>query len=162
MKNLLIIVIIVVAGLWYYNHRNTPPGESRTPALSAAGAPWEQVGVSDFDTRVLGSSLPALVYFDAVEGCDGADVVFSRLRQKWGKQLNVFYIKAESNPEFARTYGVNEDVVFALFKDGRMAKRIDAPTFLRPLLGPNNEVASMEAFYGDFLAALERFANLKP
>jgi hypothetical protein len=152
-RSLFIIVLIIAAGVWYYNSKN--------PSLSTAGAPWEEVSVGDFDSRVLKSPLPALVYFDAAEGCDGADVVFARLRQRWGNQLGVFHFKAESNPQFARTYGVDEHVVFALFRDGRMVKRIEAPTFLKPLLGPNNEVSSLEAFYDDFLAALERFANLR-
>jgi len=42
-----------------------------------------------------------------------------------------------------------------------MVKRIEAPTLLKPLLGPNNEVSSLEGFYDDFLAALEKFANLR-
>lgn len=152
-KGLLVVALIIAAGWWYHDTKNA--------SLGAAGAPWEEVSVADFDSRVLKSALPTLVYFDAVEGCDGADVVFARFRQKWGKQLDVFHFKAESNPEFARTYGVDEHVVFALFQDGRMVRRIDAPTFLRPLLGPNNEVSSFEAFYTDFLAALERFSNLR-
>lgn len=149
----LVIALIVAGGFWYHN--------SKTPSLSTTGTPWEEVSVADFDSRVLKSALPALVYFDAVEGCDGANVVFVRLRQRWGKQLSVFHFKAESNPQFAHTFGVDEQVVFALFQDGRMVKRVDAPTFLRPLLGPNNEVSSFEAFDDDFLAALERFANLR-
>jgi hypothetical protein len=52
-------------------------------------------------------------------------------------------------------------VVFALFRDGRMAKRIDAPTLLKPLMGPDNTVVSFDAFLDDFLAAIERFANLR-
>lgn len=156
-KFLLVIALIVAAGFWYHKSGN----QTGNPSLGAAGAPWEEVGVADFDSRVLQSSLPVLVYFDAVEGCDGADVVFARLRQKWGKQLSVYHFKAESNPHFAGRYGVGEHVVFALFQDGRMVKRIDAPTFLRPLLGPNNEVSSFEAFYDDFLVALERFANMR-
>ena len=103
----------------------------------------------------------ALVYFDAAEGCDGADVVFARLRKQWSKQLNVYYFKAESNPSFARKYGVAEDVVFALFQNGRMVKRVDAPTFLKPLLGPDNQVTSFESFFDDFQIALEQFANLR-
>ena len=152
-RSIFVVALIIAAGAWYYNSRN--------PSLSTAGAPWEEVSVADFDSHVLKSPLPALVYFDAVEGCEGAEVVFVRLRQRWGKQLRVFHFKAESNPQFARTYGVDDHVVFALFQDGGMIKRIEAPTFLEPLLGPNNEVSSFEAFYDDFLAALERFANLR-
>lgn len=155
-KGLWVVALLVVAGLWY-QHSKDPS----TRVAGGPGAPWEEVSIADFDAKVLQSPLPALVYFDAVEGCDGADVVFSRLRRKWGKQLSVFYFRAESNPQFARTYGVEEQVVFALFRDGRMVKRTDAPSFLKPLLGPNNEVSSFEAFYDDFLAALERFASLR-
>ncbi len=153
MKALAFVLIVFAAGFWYYKSGNPLPGVS--------SAPWEHVGVADFDAQVLKSPLPALVYFDAAEGCDGADVVFSRLRKRWGKQLRVLYFKAESNPDFARQYGVGDDVVFALFRDGRMVKRIDAPTLLKPLLGPDNTVASFDAFLDDFLAAIEKFANLR-
>jgi len=71
-RSLFVIALIIGAGVWYYNSKN--------PSLGTAGAPWEEVSVADFDSRVLKSPLPALVYFDAVEGCDGADVVFTRLR----------------------------------------------------------------------------------
>ena len=152
MKSLLaLLAVALAAGVWYLKSDRSGAG---------SGTPWEEVGVAEFDAKVLKSPLPALVYFDAVEGCDGADVVFARLRKRWGKQLAVFHFRAESNPDFARQYGVENDVVFALFRDGRMMKRVDAPTFLKPLLGPNNTVVSFEAFLDDFLAALERFASL--
>lgn len=154
MKKVLVFALITLAaGFWYYKSGRPLPGTSP--------APWEEVSVADFDAQVLQSPLPVLVYFDAVEGCDGADVVFVRLRKQWGKQLRVFHFKAESNPDFARRYGVEENVVFALFRDGRMVKRIDAPTLLKPLMGPDNTVASFDAFLDDFLAAIERFANLR-
>ena len=151
-KILVVLAMVAASGYWYYHSKNS----SQHPS----GPPWEEVSAAQFDSRVLKSSLPALVYFDAVEGCDGADIVFARLRQRWGKQLNVFHFKAESNPDFARNYGVNEEVVFALFQDGKLVKRVEAPVFLKPLLGPDNTVSSMNAFYDDFLAALEKFAKL--
>ena len=154
MKAALVVVLMAVAaGFWYYKSGRPLPG--------ASPAPWEEVSVADFDSQVLQSPLPVLVYFDAVEGCDGADVVFARLRKQWGKQLRVMHFKAESNPDFAKRYGVEESVVFALFRDGRMVKRIDAPTLLKPLLGPDNTVASFDAFLDDFLTAIEKFANLR-
>jgi len=152
-KALVLLMLAGGVGFWYH--------KSGLPLSGDKGVPWQEVGAAEFDTVVLNSPLPALVYFDAVEGCDGADVVFARLRKRWDKQLNVYYFKAESNPSFARKYGVGEEVVFALFQNGRMVKRADAPTFLRPLLGPDNQVASFEAFLEDFQAALERFANLR-
>ena len=152
-KALVLLLLAGVVGFWYYKHGPSVPG--------GKVAPWEEVGTANFEAVVLNSQLPALVYFDAAEGCDGADVVFARVRKQWGKQLNIYYFKAESNPSFARKYGVDEHVVFALFRDGRMVKRVEAPVFLKPLLGPDNTVASFEAFLDDFQAALERFANLR-
>lgn len=151
MKRLLIIAVLIAGGVWYYQN-NSPT----SPTI-----PWDEVSLGDFDSRVLKSPKPALVYFDTAEECRGADVVFARLRYKWKERLVVFHFKAESHPEFARGFGVNEHVLFALFEHGRMIKQIGAPQLIQPLLGPNNEVSSLEAFYEDFLSALERFANLR-
>src|SRR5437773_5841659 len=45
----------------------------------AGNGRWQTVGEQDFDRRVLKGTLPALVYFDAANGCDGADGVFTSL-----------------------------------------------------------------------------------
>jgi hypothetical protein len=118
---------------------------------------WQKVDERDFDRRVLQANRPALVYFDTAIGCRGGDVVFTSLSRRQQGVLEVFYVDAEVNPGLARTYGVDHQVLFVLFEEGRVVKRETAPQVLRRVTDQNGGLYADEGF----LLEMERFANLR-
>src|SRR5438128_8694663 len=58
----------------------------------AGNGRWQTVGEQDFDRRVPKGTLPALVYFDAANGCDGADGVFTSLSARRKGTLTLFRV----------------------------------------------------------------------
>jgi hypothetical protein len=118
---------------------------------------WVEVGERDFERRVLQAQRPALVYFDTAVGCRGADWVFKTLSRQRRGVLDVFYVNSIDHPNLAHAYGVERDVVFALFEHGRVVKRATAPVILALVTAKNNDGYSDQAF----LAEMEAFANLR-
>lgn len=149
MRSLLIVAAIAVA-IWQVGRWR----EDATP-------PWEEISAADFEPRVLESPTPALMIFDTAPDCEGATPVFVRLRSRWRDELAIFHMNVREDPVFAARHGVGRAVAFALYENGREVRRTDAPTLMRPLLGPGNSVESLEVFHDGYLAALERFANVR-
>ena len=123
----------------------------------AGNGRWQTVGEQDFDRRVLKGTLPALVYFDAANGCDGADGVFTSLSARRKGILTVFRVDIAAHKHVARAYDVKDDVVFVLFANGRAVKRATAPEVLERVLTKNGGLYSDERF----LAEMEAFLDQK-
>lgn len=98
----------------------------RAEVKAPDGVPWIKVGARDFDAKVLRSNLPALVYFDTAVGCRTVDDAFLRLRRERVGRLNLYYVDADKYPELSGKYGVNEEVMLVLFRDGRLIRSIEA------------------------------------
>ena len=139
--------------------QSLPGGETRPEAggQDLRSGWWQKVGEHDFDRRVLQAELPALVYFDTAIGCRDGDWVFTTLSRQRQGVLAVFYVDAVTHRRLARTYGVNEHVVFVLFEQGRVVKRATAREVLGVVTAKNG------GFYTDesFLREMEAFANLR-
>ena len=171
-KLVLILIILAGAGYHYFADRSynvlsedgsgthgfVRRGDTRPDAGGQdlhSGA-WQEVGEQDFDRRVLQAKLPALVYFDTAIGCRDADWVFTTLSRQRQGVLAVFYVNAEAHPQLARTYGVDQHVVFVLFDQGRVVKRATAPEVLQSVMAKNRGLYTHEGF----LREMEAFANL--
>lgn len=174
MKKLVLILIILAGGGYHHfagrsysvfsedgsgRYESVPRGDTRPEAgrQGLHNGSWQKVGEQDFDRRVLRAELPALVYFDTAIGCRGADWVFTTLSRQRQGVLAVFYVNAVAHRRLARTYGVNEHVVFVLFEQGRVVKRATAPEVLGVVTAKNGGFYTREGF----LREMEAFANLR-
>src|SRR3989441_12655272 len=132
--------------VWQLSGYRPPAGNGR----------WQTVGEQDFDRRVLKGTLPAVVYFDAANGCDGADGVFTSLSARRKGILTVFRVDIAAHPHVARAYDVKDDVVFVLFTNGRAVKRATAPEVLERVLTKNGGLYSDERFLAEKEAFLDQ------
>lgn len=148
-----------VYGLTAYPNINKPPSNA-----------WEMVNDHTFGYKVLKSKLPALVYFDAANGCRGGDVVWERIRRQHKGQIDLFYVDAAMNPQLSRTYDVRKEVVFALFEQGRLVKRTEAKDIIRRFTSPDpqkpgarvfNKKGASDDFFNALQAETEKFAGLR-
>lgn len=122
----LLILIIVGGSIWHWRSKLPIPGI----AVNNAAQGWQEVSDADFEARVLKAAVPVLVYFDAADDCRGGDGVLFKLQGKYKGKLQIAHVIMASAPELARTHNIGEDVIFALFRDGREVGRIDAPTLI--------------------------------
>lgn len=143
------VVIAVAFTLW--QRRSSLPG------LAPASEKWDEATQQDFGAKVLQASVPVLVYFDAAEDCRGADGVIFILKAKYKGKLDIVHVAMSTEPGLANSYGVRDDVIFALFKGGREVKRIDAPTLIGSVVAKNGGSFSDEVYQReleDFIAPL--------
>ena len=157
-KKLLVLIIVFFGIKSGYYFLSDNGDEFQMKSWSGDGHPWEEVTSSDFDSEVLGSSLPVLVRFDTAEKCRGGDVVDYSYKEKWGNIIKTVNFKVSNGRSLASYYGVKSKVTYALFKNGKMIRKITAENLLKPYLD-NPNFRSPNKLNEIYFSGLEEFVS---